>query len=229
MLPADPAEYTQTVQDSRFFEPKSITAEDSERVSQYRQEAQRGQLLSSVTDMDAYLGSLGMEAVIREFRPVDVPRIAQLINKSNQFNLTTRRRTEAEVQALMADPAVAAFTVRLADRFGDYGLISIVVGAMEGGVFDIDTWLMSCRVLKRQVEEEVLNEIVRLARLRGATAVQGVYLPTAKNGMVRDHYPQLGFTTIEDRDDYRRFSLDVGPYVARPTHIRIDERSYDAN
>lgn len=229
LLPADPAEYTQTVQDSRFFEPKSITAEDSERVSQYRQEAQRGQLLSSVTDMDAYLGSLGMEAVIREFRPVDVPRIAQLINKSNQFNLTTRRRTEAQVEALMANPAVAAFTVRLADRFGDYGLISIVVGGMEGGVFSIDTWLMSCRVLKRQVEEEVLNEIVRLARLRGATAVQGIYLPTAKNGMVRDHYPQLGFTTIEDRDDYRRFSLDVGSYIARPTHIRIDERSYDAN
>jgi FkbH-like protein len=229
LLPADPAEYTETVQDSRFFEPKSITAEDSERVNQYRQAAQREELLSAVTDMDAYLDSLGMEAAIREFRAVDVPRIAQLINKSNQFNLTTRRRTEAQVEALMADPAVAAFTVRLADRFGDYGLISIVVGRVEGNVFDIDTWLMSCRVLKRQVEEEVLNEIVRLARIRGAADVRGLYLPTAKNGMVRDHYAQLGFRVVQDREECREFSLDVESYCIRPTHIRIAERSYDAN
>jgi FkbH-like protein len=229
LLPPDPADFTRTLEDCRFFEPKSLTAEDSQRVAQYQEATQREALLASVTDMDAYLESLGMEASIHEFRAVDVPRIAQLINKSNQFNLTTRRRTESEVQALMADPALAAFTVRLSDRFGDYGLIAIVIGRAAGEVFEIDTWLMSCRVLKRQVEEEVLNEIVRLARVRGAAAVKGVYLPTAKNGMVRDHYATLGFTIVEDTAERREFSLDTAGYAARPTHIRVANRSYDAN
>ena len=227
LLPPDPSEYVAAVEDSRLFEPHNLTAEDSERVSQYRQEAERRHLQSSVTDMGSYLESLAMEAVIREFRAVDVPRIAQLINKSNQFNLTTRRRTEAQVEAVMADPAMLGFTVRLADRFGDYGLISIVIGRLAGDELEIDTWLMSCRVLKRQVEEEVLNEIVRLARLHHAARVRGIYLPTAKNGMVRDHYPNLGFTTAAAADDGSKFVLEVASYPPRTTHIRIVEKSYD--
>jgi FkbH-like protein len=179
--------------------------------------------------MDAYLASLGMQAVIREFRPVDVPRISQLINKSNQFNLTTRRRTEAQVEAVIADPACFHFTVRLADRFGDYGLISVVIGRIAGEEAEIDTWLMSCRVLKRQVEEEVLNEIVRLARLGGASRIKGVYLPTAKNGMVRDHYPKLGFTPVgSGAEGPAEFTLETHGYQFRPTQIEILERPYDA-
>ena len=220
----DPSEYVATLQDSRCFEPKTLTAEDVERVGQYKQGAQRQELLAAVTDMDAYLESLQMEAVIREFRPVDVPRISQLINKSNQFNLTTRRRTEAQVEAVLKDPAYFHFTVRLADRFGDYGLISIVIGKMDGDVAEIDTWLMSCRVLKRQLEEEVLNEIVRRAKLNGAKRIRGVYLPTAKNGMVRDHYPNLGFTPVTEFE-FELYPLDYQP---RSTKIRVLERPYDA-
>jgi FkbH-like protein len=228
LLPPDPAEYIAAVQNSRFFEPHNLTAEDSARVRQYQQEAERQTVLSAVTDMDAYLESLAMQAVIREFRPMDVPRISQLINKSNQFNLTTRRRTEAQVEAVMADPAMLGFTVRLADRFGDYGLISIVVGSVAGEELVIDTWLMSCRVLKRQVEEEVLNEIVRLARTHNAARIRGIYLPTAKNAMVRDHYPTLGFTAVPETAERREFVLEVGSYQPRPTRIRVLETSYDA-
>jgi FkbH-like protein len=227
LLSEDPSEYVGALEDSRYFEPKSVTAEDLERVGQYRQEAQRQELLATVTDMDAYLESLGMEAAIREFRPVDVPRISQLINKSNQFNLTTERRTEAQVQAVMADPAYFGFTVRLADRFGDHGLISVVVGKVAGDEAEIDTWLMSCRVLKRQVEELVLNEVVRLALLRNCCRIRGVYLPTAKNGMVRDHYPGMGFTPSLTSNTRLEFELDPRLYTARPTRIRIAEKSYD--
>jgi FkbH-like protein len=129
----------------------------------------------------------------------------------------------------MADAACFGFTVRLADRFGDYGLISIVIGRVQGGEAEIDTWLMSCRVLKRQVEEEVLNEIVRLARMRGCTRIKGVYLPTPKNGMVRNHYPELGFRPAAAAEDRLEFELDPQSCTNKLTRIRIAERSYDTN
>jgi FkbH-like protein len=221
LLGPDPSEYVRLLQDARYFEPQSITPEDIERVSQYKQEAQRQEMLAAVTDMGAYLESLQMEAVIREFRDVDVPRISQLINKSNQFNLTTRRRTEAQVQAVMADPSCFHFSVRLQDRFGDYGLISVAIGKINGEEAEIDTWLMSCRVLKRQVEDEVLNTIARLCQMRGCSRVSGIYLPTAKNGMVRDHYPALGFTPVSVSPDRLEFALDLQQYEFRPTRIRV--------
>jgi FkbH-like protein len=227
LLGDDPAEYRARVEDARCFEPRSLTAEDIERVGQYRREAQRRESLSSATDMDAYLGSLGMEAAIREFRSEDIPRIAQLINKSNQFNLTTRRRTEAELLALMDDPGYFGLTVRLADRFGDYGLISVVIGAVNRQEMEIDTWVMSCRVLKREVEDEVFNEIVRLAKLWDCRRICGLYLPTAKNGMVRDHYPALGFAAGEPRGKGLAFELDPRLCPGKPTKIRIAERCYD--
>ncbi len=178
LLGPDPSEYVAQLQDCRLFEPSSITAEDEERTGQYRAEAERKALAASVTDMDSYLNSLAMEATISEFTSVDAPRLSQLINKSNQFNLTTRRRTEAEVLAVMNDPGFVGYSMRLNDRFGDHGLISIVIGQKVDGAMKIDTWLMSCRVLKRQVEEEVLNELVRLAKLRGCQRLEGIYLPT---------------------------------------------------
>src|SRR4029077_1018013 len=223
----DPAEYVGQLQDSRLFEPGNITAEDTARTEQYRSEAQRQALLASVTDMDSYLESLAMEAVINEFKPVDVPRLAQLINKSNQFNLTTRRRTEADVQALLRDPDCVCFSVRLKDRFGDHGLISIVIGRRGNGGMDIDTWLMSCRVLKREVEDEVLNELVRLAKSRGCAKLKGVYLPTPKNEMVRDFYSRMGFTLTADGEQAREFELATGQFRPQPTKIKITRRAYE--
>ena len=228
LLSDDPSEHASRLQDARHFEPKSLTAEDLERASQYKREALRQEVLLSASNLDDYWTSLQMEAIFREFRAVDVPRISQLINKSNQFNLTTRRRTEAEIQTIMADPAYVHFTARLSDRFGDHGLISVVVGRIARGELEIDTWLMSCRVLKRQVESGILNEIVRLARARGCARIRGLYLPTAKNGIVRDHYPQLGFVPTLVTDHRMEFELGTDLYEPLQTKIRIMERSYDS-
>ena len=227
LLGADPSAYVAQLQDSRFFEPKNITVEDVSRSDHYQHEIRRKALLASATDMDSYLKSLEMEGVINEFTALDTPRLAQLINKSNQFNLTTRRRTEAELLVLSEDPAYVCFSLRLKDRFGDHGLISIAIGQKSGTALVIDTWLMSCRVLKRQVEIEVLNELVRLARRMGCSRLKGLYLPTAKNEMVRDLYAQLGFTLLKEDKCAREFELAIGSYNAIPTKIKILGRAYE--
>jgi FkbH-like protein len=178
--------------------------------------------------METYLESLQMKAFMREFHVLDVPRISQLINKSNQFNLTTRRRTEAEVKAVLQDPAYFHFTVRLTDRFGDYGLIAAVIGELMGNGAEIDTWLMSCRVLQRQLEEEVFNEIVRVARIHKCSRIRGVYRPTARNHIVRGLYPALGFKLAGASEDRLEFELNLDGCQFRPSHICIAERSYAA-
>lgn len=227
LLGADPSEYVSQLQDCRLFEPGSITAEDVERTNQYRADAERKALESTVTDMDSYLTSLGMEGRFSEFTAVDAPRLSQLINKSNQFNLTTRRRSEAEVLAVMNDPEFVGFSVRLKDRFGDHGLISIVIGEKSNGTLKIDTWLMSCRVLKRQVEEAVLNELARLALARGCHRLEGIYLPTAKNEMVRDFYGRMGFTLTAESGSKREFELPLENFQVIPTKINITRRAYE--
>jgi FkbH-like protein len=228
-LGPDPAEYASQLLNCRFFEPRSITADDLKRGEQYQQQAARAQLQGSQTDMKAYLTSLEMHSEISEFTPVDVPRISQLINKSNQFNVTTRRRTEAEVEALLTDESRFAFSVRLADKFGDNGLISVVIAEVQGKVATIDTWLMSCRVLKRQMEDEVVNEIVRLAKLRGCETVVGHYLPTEKNEMVSELFVRMGFTLRQETSEQSTYELTTDDYTPRPTYIQIDRRSYDKN
>ena len=223
LLGSDPAEYVGQLQDCGLFEPRSITKEDADRTAQYRAESERQTMLSSATDMDAYLASLEMVALVRDFAPVDVPRLSQLINKSNQFNLTTRRRTEAEVQALIGRPDHTCFSVRLSDKFGDHGLISIVIGRVSGETMEIDTWLMSCRVLKRQVEETVLNELARRAQAKGCSRLEGLYLPTKKNGMVRDFYPRMGFQTRSATPERGEYTLGLDTYEPRPTKITVKE------
>jgi FkbH-like protein len=229
LLGADPAEYASQLLNCRFFEPRSITADDLKRGEQYQQQAARTQLQGSQTDMKAYLTSLEMHSVISEFTAVDVPRVSQLINKSNQFNVTTRRRSEAEVEGLLADESRFAFSVRLADKFGDNGLISVVIAEVGGRTATIDTWLMSCRVLKRQMEDEVLNEIVRLAKLRGCEIVVGHYLPTEKNEMVRELFPRMGFTLVQETPERSTYELDTASFVPHETYIQIDRRAYDSN
>lgn len=221
LLGADPSEFRALLADSRLFEPRFITAEDQARTRQYQQEAARNALAGSATDMDSYLRSLEMEATIAALDEKDVPRTAQLINKSNQFNLTTIRRTEAEVAAMIGSKSHVCFTVRLRDRFGDYGLICVVVLALVPGTIEIDTWLMSCRVLNRQVEEETLNEIVRIAAARSASTVSGKYVATPKNKMVRDFYPRLGFAPQSQQESHGVYWLNTADYHFKPTWIRV--------
>jgi FkbH-like protein len=227
-LGADPAEYCAILQDCRQFEPLAITADDTARSGQYQTERLRKELLASAVDMDAYLASLEMQARVSSFTAVDVPRLSQLINKSNQFNLTTRRRTEAEVAALIDAPQYECFSVRLEDRFGDHGLVSIAIGHVEGDALRIDTWLMSCRVLKRQVEHEVCNELARRGLARGCKRLIGVYIATAKNAMVRDHYPELGFSPLPAGDGCAEYVIDLTAFEPSSTHIRV-ERSADGS
>ncbi|MBI3543822.1 MAG: HAD-IIIC family phosphatase [Deltaproteobacteria bacterium] len=219
-----PADYLALLQDCRLFEPVSITAEDTGRTEQYRAEAQRKTLQESVTDMDAFLASLEMQATIAPFRDVDVPRIAQLINKSNQFNLTTRRRTEGEVEELARSRNHECFTIRLADKFGDYGLIAVLVAEVRGKAMEIDTWLMSCRVLNRQVEEETMNEVFSRAHARGCEKVVGRYRATSKNGMVRDVYERLGFKAVSSTAEESVFERETAAHKRVKTRVWIEQK-----
>jgi FkbH-like protein len=221
LLGPDPAGYAGTLQDARLFEPMQITEEDLIRVEQYRIDHDRRALQAICTDMDSYLRSLEMTAQVAPLDEASRPRVAQLINKSNQFNLTTIRRSEAELAELARSPRHACFSVRLADRFGDHGLISVLLAAVENESLVIDTWIMSCRVLKRQVEDLVLNEVVRIARETRCGRVVGTYVPTAKNGMVREHYPSLGFHVLDETPDRRTFVLSLDRLDERPHHIRV--------
>jgi FkbH-like protein len=227
LLGEDPSLYVRELSDARLFEPRSITEEDTRRSELYRAENERKQLADRITDMGAYLTSLEMKAMIREFNDLDGPRVAQLINKSNQFNLTTHRRTEGEVAALAHDPQYVTFSIRLEDRFGDHGLISVFIGKIASRELIIDTWLMSCRVLKRQVEEVFLNEIARLAAERSCTTLVGHYRPTAKNKMVADHYSGMGFTETARTDSVVEYRLAVGTYQPRSTKIEVVRGAYD--
>ncbi len=190
---SDAALYPRLVLSAGYFELLSLSEEDRSRADLYQKNAERAALAATASDMDGFLRSLEMTCTIAPVDRISRPRVAQLINKSNQFNLTTRRYTEAEVAALEADASVHAIQVRLADRFGDNGLISVIIARRAADAWAIDTWLMSCRVLERRIEQAVLAHLVAAARADGAAALTGLYIPSAKNMMVADHYAKLGF------------------------------------
>jgi len=217
-LPEDPALYTRTVAAGGYFEAIAFSQEDRARAEMYQSNARRVALQKQAGDIEAWLASLQMEIGFAPFDAVGRARIAQLINKSNQFNLTTRRYGEAEVEAAERDPDVFTLQVRLADTLGDNGMISVVICRPdEPGAWKIDTWLMSCRVLGRRVEHAVLREILAAAREAGMAQVIGVYRPTGRNGLVRDHYRKLGFTLIrEEEDSATMWSMATVTDIAMP-------------
>ena len=220
-LPDDPADYPAVLLAAGFFETLSFTAEDRARVGQYRANAERAEGASSCVDMGAYLRSLDMTIRFAPFDAIGRPRIAQLTNRSNQFNLTTRRYDEAAIAALESRADVFTLQVRLSDRFGDNGMISVVVCNTAAADWVIDTWLMSCRVLNRRVEEAVLDMLATSARGRGVTRLVGVYIPTERNGMVRDHYARLGFQPAGSENGVDRWHLDLTNYVPRQPPMRV--------
>ena len=221
----DPTDFPVALADAGYFEGLSVTDEDRERTSLYQGNKARDALKASVTDLPAYLRGLEMQLVTKEFDRVGLQRIVQLINKSNQFNLTTRRYTDEDVIAVMADPDAFGLQLRLVDRFGDNGVIAIVIGRLQPNRdLLIDTWLMSCRVLGRQVEPTTLNLIAREAEKLGARRLVGEYIPTKKNGMVRDHYVKLGFAVMEtDAAGGSRAVLDLAGYTPAETFIHVTE------
>ena len=226
-LPEDPAGFIQAIEPYRYFQTLSIAQEDLQRAEYYRANAQRDEALSGSANVGEYLQSLAMAARIGPVRPMSLERTAQLINKSNQFNLTTRRRSAAEVSAIAADPNWLTRTVSLTDRFGDNGLIGVLLAKVEGEALLIDTWLMSCRVLKRGVETLLNNNLCRWAIGRGLKRICGEYLPTPKNDLVREHYAALGYTKMcEDGAGRTRWEMPLSTDW-QPQPVFIEEQEFD--
>jgi FkbH-like protein len=221
---AEVATYPATIDRQRYFEAASLGKEDMERAKLYAENNQRSQLEQKFANYGEYLDSLEMSAEIDCFNSTYIERIAQLTNKTNQFNLTTRRYTLAEMESAMADGKQIGMYGRLADRFGDNGLISIVLGRKDGAALHLELWLMSCRVLKREMELAMLDGIAERARAAGVTRLVGYYLPTKKNGMVAEHYAGLGFEKVTAADDGSTvWELSLEGYKPRTTHIRVLE------
>ncbi len=202
-LPADPTFYASAIADAGYFEAVQLTSDDIARRTQYAANSARQSAAAQTTDLDGYLKSLEM---VLKWGAVDAPslkRAVQLTNKTNQFNLTTRRITDAEMAEICSDRHSICLQFRLIDKFGDNGLISIITGRLDpgSGQLEIDRWLMSCRVLGRGVENAALQILADQSRALGAVSLRGRYVPSAKNNMVRDHYMRLGFTLLEGHGD----------------------------
>jgi FkbH-like protein len=222
-LPEDPAYYARTLAAGGYFEAVAFATEDLARASFYQDNARRASLQKQVGGLDAYLASLDMTITFQPFDMTGRARIVQLLNKSNQYNLTTRRYTDPEVAEAENDPEVFTLQVRLADIFGDNGMISVVIcRPTDESVWDIDTWLMSCRVLGRKVEQMVLREILRHAQGAGIQTLTGTYRPTDRNKLVVDHYAKLGFTKIrEEGSGSTRWELAVDGAEPESAPIKV--------
>ena len=218
-LPEDPAEYLEYLYSLNLFETASYSNLDKDRTKQYQVEAQRVSLSKTFTNEADFLKSLNMVSVVSGFTKFNTPRVAQLSQRSNQFNLRTVRYTDADIEALANDPSVIDLSFTLEDKFGDNGLIAVVImKPQDKETLFVDTWFMSCRVLKRGMENFTLNTMVEKAKAAGYKRIIGEYLPTLKNKMVEQHYPGLGFKTIEGAST-AQFELDVEAYQPRVCYI----------
>jgi FkbH-like protein len=228
-MPEEPSLFASTLADAGYFEAIEITKEDFSRRASYQatQALRQGNIATS--DLENYLASLNMELVCGHFDSLSLKRVTQLINKTNQFNLTTRRYTEAEVAAVIGNQHTVGLYLRLVDRFADHGIIGVVIGHdRAGGSLEVDCWLMSCRVLGRGVEDATLSILVGEARRRGNSQIVGRYRPSAKNGMVRDLYARLGFNPLSNENkDETLWALDVTREIVDPRHILIKENPSD--
>lgn len=214
--------YIQTIDRSGFFEVTSFSEDDLKRNEMYKTNALRAAQMASFADYGAYLESLSMRAVIDDFLPVYLARITQLTNKSNQFNLTTKRYTPAQMEATFESDDYIRLYGKLVDKFGDNGVVSVVIGRKNGTALDVELWLMSCRVLKRDMEFAMLDKLVERCREAGLTTINGYYYPTAKNGMVRELYKTFGFQKIsEDEAGNTQWMLDVETYKNQNRFIAV--------
>jgi FkbH-like protein len=227
-LPDDAADYVRCLADAGYFESVGFTADDRQRSEQYQANTARDQLKESAASLDDYLQALEMSMECGPFAPIDLARVTQLINKTNQFNPTTRRYTADEVARLAAAPGHVTLQFRLRDRFGDNGLVSAMILVPDGSQptrMVIDTWVMSCRVFGRQLELAAMNVAVEAVRWLGATEIRADYAPTAKNGYVRDLFAGLGFTSphAPAADGSATWVLTLTDYAPKPTRIARSE------
>ena len=220
-LPEDPAEYLEYLYSLNLFETASYSNFDKDRTKQYQIETQRVSLSKTFTNEKDFLKSLNMVSRVSGFTKFNIPRVAQLSQRSNQFNLRTVRYTEADIEALANDPNVIDLSFTLEDKFGDNGLIAVVImKPLDKETLFVDTWFMSCRVLKRGMENFTLNTMVEKAKAAGYKKIIGEYLPTSKNQMVENHYTGLGFTKVECLQT-ARFELIIDNYNNKECAIAI--------
>jgi FkbH-like protein len=209
------------LEEARYFEPVTLSREDLERARQYENNAERSHHQGRFASYGEYLDSLEMSAEIEAFKPVYLERIAQLINKTNQFNLTTRRYTLSEVEKIALNPGYITLYGKLSDRFGDNGLISVIIGRQEQSTLHVDLWIMSCRVIKRDMELAMLDSLAAICIQREIREIHGYYVPTERNGLVADHYAKLGFEQPGEQDDQQTWKLNLTPnYIPRNKHIK---------
>jgi FkbH-like protein len=223
-LPAEPAGYVRALSDSLLFESAVVTADDLTRAEQYKARASAVALEQEAVSLEDFYSSLAMEAVIAPFDEMNLSRIVQLIGKTNQFNLTTRRHGLAEVQAFMDDDRYVTSYLRLRDRFGDHGLVALMIAEQQGEVMEIETWLMSCRVIGRTVENAMLRRLCEVALERGCTSVRGTFIRSAKNDIVADLFARLGFDPIAQAPDRSDWAFDLSAIgLPASEHIRVAE------
>lgn len=215
-LPEDPANYLEFLQKQNYFETASFTGAGQDRTKLYQAEFERRKLEQTFSSVDDYLESLEMVGEVKPFEPVRYARIAQLTQRSNQFNLRTVRYTEDEIERIANDERYLTMYYTLRDKFGDHGLVSVVImkKISTTEVF-VDTWLMSCRVLKRGMEEFIVNAMIQKAKDAGFRTVNAEYIPTAKNAMVKDIYETMGFKALGDG----KYVVSVDEYEMKNNYI----------
>ncbi|WP_026521648.1 HAD-IIIC family phosphatase [Butyrivibrio sp. VCB2001] len=219
-----PEHYIRFIDHAGYFETTSLSDDDRKRNEMYMANKKRTELQESFADYGEYLTSLEMEAEIKPFEKMYMPRIAQLTNKSNQFNLTTKRYTQEDIEKATADDSNITLYGRLKDKFGDNGIVSLAIGNVRGDELHIELWLMSCRVLKRDMEFAMMDALVAEALKRNVKTIYGYYYPTAKNKMVKDFYLLQGFEKIsEDADGNITFKLDISDgYANKNKYITVN-------
>jgi FkbH-like protein len=222
-LPGDSSEYVRFLSELNLFETATSSHEDLQRPEMYRLEAKRRVTATHYASADEFLQSLEMRIVVSRFDDFHLPRIAQLIQRSNQFNLTTQRHNEAECARMMKDLSIIPLYVKLSDKLGDHGLISVVILEVQDKSLCIKDWLMSCRVFSRGVERYVMNEVFAYARKTGSTQVVGRYIPSSRNEIVRDFYRQFGFSPVFEAEGSIRWTLSVQEYQPTRVYIRAVE------
>ena len=216
-------DYIRVLDHAGYFEVTGLSADDAKRNEMYKANAARAEAEASFADYGEYLDSLEMVGEIGAFEPIYMERITQLTNKSNQFNLTTRRYVRTEIEEVADSSDYVDVYGKLIDKFGDNGVVSVVIGHRIGDYLDIDLWIMSCRVLKRDMEYAMMDEGVARAKALGLVKIVGHYYPTAKNSMVREFYAGMGFTKVsEDQEGNTEWAYDIsGDYTKKNKHIKV--------
>jgi FkbH-like protein len=220
ILPSDPAGFVRRVADALVLEPGSITVEDTRRTEMYQARAKAAAAQSEAPTIEDYYRTLNMQADIAPFNAFDLPRIAQLVGKTNQFNATSRRHSMSHLIACMEDPACVHLSLRLRDCYDDHGLVGVLIAHQKGESLELDTFLMSCRVIGRTAERAMLHSLCLTAEERECHEICGIYLPTAKNSLVKDLYARLGFESASDDGTRWRYDLRLhGPISNEFIHL----------